>query len=413
MTTEQGGGSPDTDVMRAARRNIRYHLAYIGWLAGPARLARRRPADLCGSGGGRPSVGRGLSRRRAMERERTRQKLVRADEIAALVSSDPGGRIGRAAAVAALRRSGFLTDALLPRLREAAREHGFDALGVASPDDIPAGARTLRGDDRRAVARRHGLARRDRRAPREPEPALAGRAFGHHARDQLRPRRAIRCRCSPNAARGAISVYAQGDDYHEVIKPRLKSLARLLIAQAGGDVKVFVDTAAVMEKPLAQRAGLGWQGKHTNLVSREFGSWLFLGAIFTTLELPAAEAGDRSLRLLPRLPRYLSDRGIPASLQARSEPLHFLSHHRAQGTDPARTACGDGQPHLWLRRLSCGLSVEQVRAAGPRGEAACARNPAGAGACRSRQPWTTRNSARCFANRRSSAPAATASSAMC
>jgi epoxyqueuosine reductase len=86
--------------------------------------------------------------------------------------------------------------------------------------------------------------------------------------------------------RGAISVYAQGDDYHEIIKPRLKAVARWLIAQAGGDVKVFVDTAAVMEKPLAQRAGLGWQGKHTNLVSRDFGAWLFLGAIFTTLELP-------------------------------------------------------------------------------------------------------------------------------
>jgi len=89
--------------------------------------------------------------------------------------------------------------------------------------------------------------------------------------------------------RGAISVYARGDDYHEVIKPRLKAVARALIARAGGDVKVFVDTAAVMEKPLAAAAGLGWQGKHTNLVSREFGSWLFLGAIFTTLELPPDE----------------------------------------------------------------------------------------------------------------------------
>jgi epoxyqueuosine reductase len=88
-------------------------------------------------------------------------------------------------------------------------------------------------------------------------------------------------------ARGAISVYAQGDDYHDVIKPRLKALARWLVANAGGDVKVFVDTAAVMEKPLAASAGLGWQGKHTNLVSRSFGSWLFLGAIFTTLDLPA------------------------------------------------------------------------------------------------------------------------------
>ena len=86
--------------------------------------------------------------------------------------------------------------------------------------------------------------------------------------------------------RGAISVYAQGGDYHDIIKTRLKALARWLVAQAGGDVKVFVDTAPVMEKPLATAAALGWQGKHTNLVSRQFGSWLFLGAIFTTLELP-------------------------------------------------------------------------------------------------------------------------------
>jgi epoxyqueuosine reductase len=91
--------------------------------------------------------------------------------------------------------------------------------------------------------------------------------------------------------RAAISVYAQGDDYHDLIKKRLKTLARWLVATATCEVKpcevkVFVDTAAVMEKPLAQAAHLGWQGKHTNLVSREFGSWLFLGAIYTTLELP-------------------------------------------------------------------------------------------------------------------------------
>ncbi len=89
--------------------------------------------------------------------------------------------------------------------------------------------------------------------------------------------------------RAAISVYAQGDDYHDLIKKRLKELARWLTAQAGGDVKVFVDTAAVMEKPLAEAAGLGWQGKHTNLVSRQYGSWLFLGAIFTTLDLAVDE----------------------------------------------------------------------------------------------------------------------------
>ena len=92
--------------------------------------------------------------------------------------------------------------------------------------------------------------------------------------------------------RGAVSVYAQGDDYHDVIKPRLKALGRWLIAQAGGDIKVFVDTAPVMEKPLAAAAGIGWQGKHTNLVSRAHGSWLFLGAIFTTLDLPPDNPED-------------------------------------------------------------------------------------------------------------------------
>ena len=83
--------------------------------------------------------------------------------------------------------------------------------------------------------------------------------------------------------RAAISVYAQGKDYHDLVKKRLKRLGRWLIDQAGGEIKVFVDTAPVMEKPLAQAAGLGWQGKHTNLLSRDLGSWFFLGAIFTTL----------------------------------------------------------------------------------------------------------------------------------
>ncbi|MEM7075285.1 MAG: tRNA epoxyqueuosine(34) reductase QueG [Pseudomonadota bacterium] len=84
---------------------------------------------------------------------------------------------------------------------------------------------------------------------------------------------------------GTISVYARHRDYHDVIKKRLKRLARWLIAEAGGEVKVFVDTAPVPEKPLAEAAGLGWQGKHTNLVSRSHGNWIFLGAIFTTLDL--------------------------------------------------------------------------------------------------------------------------------
>ena len=91
-------------------------------------------------------------------------------------------------------------------------------------------------------------------------------------------------------ALGAISVYAQNDDYHDLVKKKLKAVAGFIFEKTRAEVKVFVDTAPVMEKPLAEKAGLGWQGKHTNLVSREFGSWLFLGSVFTTLELPPDEA---------------------------------------------------------------------------------------------------------------------------
>src|SRR6202035_5964968 len=93
--------------------------------------------------------------------------------------------------------------------------------------------------------------------------------------------------------RGAISVYALGEDYHDLIKPRLKALARMLVDKAGCDVKVFVDTAHVMEKPLAQAAGLGWQGKHTNLVSRTHGSWLLSASPLATRALPPEGAQER------------------------------------------------------------------------------------------------------------------------
>ncbi len=176
-------------------------------------------------------------------------------------------------------------------MHEAARDHGFDAFGVTRPDSIPFARERLdaflaegaQGDMHwmQTTQQRRG----DPQAlwPQARSVIMLGMNYGPDA-DPL----AI----LKERTRGAISVYAQGDDYHEVIKPRLKSLARFLIARGGGDVKVFVDTAAVMEKPLAEQAGLGWQGKHTNMVSREFGSWLFLGAIFTTLELPADEAGE-------------------------------------------------------------------------------------------------------------------------
>ncbi len=92
--------------------------------------------------------------------------------------------------------------------------------------------------------------------------------------------------------RGAISVYAQGSDYHDLIKKRLKRLASWMAATFGAEVKVFVDTAPLMEKPLAERSGLGWQGKHTNLVSRRFGSWLFIGSVLTSLELAPDGPGE-------------------------------------------------------------------------------------------------------------------------
>ncbi|MGA7710922.1 MAG: tRNA epoxyqueuosine(34) reductase QueG [Rhizomicrobium sp.] len=88
-----------------------------------------------------------------------------------------------------------------------------------------------------------------------------------------------------NRTAGAISVYARGDDYHDILKKRLKRLAGFIVETFGGEVKVFVDTAPVLEKPIAQAAGIGWQGKHTNLVSRDFGSWLFLGSVFCTVEI--------------------------------------------------------------------------------------------------------------------------------
>jgi epoxyqueuosine reductase len=212
--------------------------------------------------------------------------VVRANKIAAVVPRSAHGDAGRPAGGAELRRSRFLTSAeLKTALAAAARAQGFDVIGVTRPDAIPRAAGRLQEF---LAAGAHGdmdwmVAKAERRGdPRAMWPdvravVMLGVNYGP-VDDPL----AI----LNERSRGAISVYAQGDDYHDVIKPRLKHIGRWLIEQAGGDIKVFVDTAAVMEKPLAAAAGLGWQGKHTNLVSRELGSWLFLGAIFTTLDLP-------------------------------------------------------------------------------------------------------------------------------
>ena len=179
--------------------------------------------------------------------------------------------------------------ALADALRAEALARGFDRLGITGAQAIPQAGGRL---DHFLAMGRHGdmdwLAAKAgrRRHPNALWPAarsiiMLGLNYGpdENPLDRL-----------AQVERGNVSVYAGRRDYHDVVKKRLKALARWLLARAGGEVKVFVDTAPVMEKPLAQAAGLGWQGKHSNLVSREFGSWLFLGSIFTTLSLPPDEA---------------------------------------------------------------------------------------------------------------------------
>ncbi|MBX9797009.1 tRNA epoxyqueuosine(34) reductase QueG [Sphingomonas sp.] len=178
-------------------------------------------------------------------------------------------------------------------LKAKAAEIGFAACGIAPADAAPQAAARLRAWlDEGAHGEMLWMEARagERASPRGLWPAVEsvialGMSYAP-GRDPLA--------LAAHPERGRVSVYAQGGDYHDVVKRALKTLARWLVEQAGGEVKVFVDTAPVMEKPLAEAAGLGWQGKHTNLVSRAQGSWLFLGAIYTTLALPAdTPARDR------------------------------------------------------------------------------------------------------------------------
>ncbi len=171
--------------------------------------------------------------------------------------------------------------------------------------------------------------------------------------------------------RAAISVYAKGDDYHDVIKKRLKALARWLIAQAGGDAKVFVDTAAVMEKPLAAAAGLGWQGKHTNLVSREFGSWLFLGALFTTVELPFDPAEPDRCGTCSACLTICPTAAFPAPyrLDARRCISYLTIEHKGPIPRDLRPlmgnriyGCDQRAPRLWCRK---GLQMSTDRSIMP------------------------------------------------
>jgi|GEM_PF-6455734 len=216
---------------------------------------------------------------------------------------------------------------------ERARGEGFDAVGFARADQPSAAAQRLRVF---IEAGRHGdmgwlETTAERRGfpqalwPEARTVIMLGMNYGPD-RDPLL--------ALENRSAGTISVYAQGRDYHDVIKGRLKTLAGWLHSRTRADVKVFVDTAPVMEKPLAQGAGLGWQGKHTNLVSREFGSWLFLGAIFTTaviepmrprLTIAAPAAPASTYAPPPHSPRRISSTRAAASL---TSPLSTRATYR-------------------------------------------------------------------------------------
>ena len=182
------------------------------------------------------------------------------------------------------------TNGLADRIREEAARLGFVACGIASAGEDPVRAERLEqwlGEGNHGSMEWMETRLHHRRSPQGLWPeARSVIALGMSYAPTVDP---MALEAATDRAR--ISVYAQGKDYHDVVKKRLKALARWIVAdEPGAEVKVFVDTAPVMEKPLGEAAGIGWQGKHTNLVSPEHGSWLFLGAIYTTLDLTPASA---------------------------------------------------------------------------------------------------------------------------
>ena len=178
-------------------------------------------------------------------------------------------------------------------IKSRALDEGFAACGIASADAAPEAGERLRNwlED----GMHGGMIWMESRAHHRESP----KALWPEVRSLIMLGMSYAPGTDPLALEeagdiGRISVYAQGRDYHDVVKKALKRLARWIVAEADGeaDVKVFVDTAPVMEKPLAEAAGIGWQGKHTNLLSQENGNWLFLGAIYTTLELEPDPPGE-------------------------------------------------------------------------------------------------------------------------
>ncbi len=227
-------------------------------------------------------------------------------------------------------------------IRAEALKRGFDVCGFARVDrPWPAGGRLAEFVE----AGRHGtmdwmettLERRSHPNVLWPQ-ARTAIVLGMNYGPDRDPREQL-----TDPTRAAISVYAQGDDYHELIKGRLKELAGWIAAKFSGELKVFVDTAPLMEKPLGQAAGIGWQGKHTNLVSRSFGSWLFLGSILTTLEIaPDAPEGDHCGQCRACLDVCPTNAFVaPYQLDARACISYLTIEHKGPMPAPYRAAMGN------------------------------------------------------------------------
>ncbi len=229
------------------------------------------------------------------------------------------------------------------RLVRRAREEGFAAARVTRPDAIPQAADRLAAF---LAAGYHGQMQwMERRQGWRGDPA----ALWPAARSVVMLAETYTPRHDPlevleRRDRGAISVYAQGRDYHDVVKKRLKRLGRWMLEQAPeAQIKVFVDTAPVMEKPLAQAAGLGWQGKHTNLLSRDLGNWFFLGAIFTTLDIAPDGAESEHCGSCTACLDICPTRAFPAPyrLDARRCISYLTIEHRGPVDEELRPLLGN------------------------------------------------------------------------
>ncbi|WP_066656493.1 MULTISPECIES: tRNA epoxyqueuosine(34) reductase QueG [unclassified Sphingomonas] len=227
-------------------------------------------------------------------------------------------------------------------IREKAAELGFAACGFASADAAPLAGKRLR--EWLAEGRHGDMIWMEERAHHRESPAglwpdvRSVIALGMSYAPALDP-----LALAEEGDRGRISVYAQGADYHDVVKKALKALGRWLAQEAGCDLKVFVDTAPVMEKPLAEAAGLGWQGKHTNLVSRSHGSWLFLGAIYTTLDLASDTPGRDRCGSCDACQRACPTDAFPApyTLDARRCISYLTIEHKGPIPEEFRAGIGN------------------------------------------------------------------------